>query len=163
MADGGLFGYRFYYPPMRVGRHGVFWQRPLVAYLSRETGLPAVLDDAPLGYLTAYRVDKPDLDRPVELWPRLLDREPHRLAVEGFHRDHDARYHRTAINLRKILDTRDLWTRARSSRRLPAACVTAAKHESLERLAEIDSQSSVYPASRRADDDAAASGHQFRC
>ena len=132
VADGGLFGYRFYYPPMRVGRHGVFWHRPLVAYLSHETGLPAVLEDAPLGYLTAYRVDKPDLDRPVELWPRLLDREPHRLAVEGFHRDHDARYHRTAINLRKIFETRDLMDSGPLEPAFARSLLTAAKHESLD-------------------------------
>ena len=48
VADGGLFGYRFYYPPMRVGRHGVFWHRPLVAFLCEaRPSLPAVLDDAP--------------------------------------------------------------------------------------------------------------------
>ena len=41
VAAGGLFGYRFYYPPMRVGQHEVFWQRPLVAYLSADNE-PAV-------------------------------------------------------------------------------------------------------------------------
>ena len=34
LAAGGLFGYRLFYPPMRVGRHEVFWHRPLVAYLA---------------------------------------------------------------------------------------------------------------------------------
>ena len=29
---GGLFGYRFLFPAMRVGRHEVYWHRPLVAY-----------------------------------------------------------------------------------------------------------------------------------
>ncbi len=88
-AEGGLFGYRFYYPAMRVGRHAVYWQRPLVAWFSSQTNLPAVLPDAPLGYLTAYRFEKPDLEHPIELWPRLLDREPQRIAFEGFERDHD--------------------------------------------------------------------------
>ncbi|HEX4000213.1 MAG TPA: M28 family peptidase [Pirellulales bacterium] len=131
VADGGLFGYRFYYPPLRVGRHAVFYHRPLVAYLSNETGLPAMLPDAPLGYLTAYRADKPDLDRPIELWPRLLDREPHRLAVEAFQRDHDARYHRTTINLRKIFETRDLMNAGPLEPSFARSLVTAAKQESL--------------------------------
>jgi len=131
VADGGLFGYRFYYPPMRVGRHGVFWHRPLVAYLSNETGMPATLDDAPLGYLTAYRADKPDLDRPLELWPRLLDREPHRLAVEGFHRDHDARYHRTTINLRKIFETRELMGSSPLETGFARSLLTVGKHDTL--------------------------------
>ena len=34
MQEGGLFGYRFLFPPMRVGRHEVYWHRPLVAYLT---------------------------------------------------------------------------------------------------------------------------------
>ena len=35
---GGLFGYRFLFPAMRVGRHEVFWHRPLVAYLPAGRG-----------------------------------------------------------------------------------------------------------------------------
>jgi hypothetical protein len=72
---GGLFGYRFQYPAMRVGRHEVYWHRPLAAYLDPATGHAAVVHDAPLGYLTAYRADAPRPDRPVELWPRLLRRD----------------------------------------------------------------------------------------
>src|SRR4029079_1544406 len=70
---GGVFGYRFVFPAMRVGRHEVYWHRPLVAYRDA-AGEVAVLPDAPLGYLTAYDADKPRLDRPVELWPRLQKR-----------------------------------------------------------------------------------------
>ena len=66
---GGLFGYRFHFPAMRVGRHEVFWHRPLVAYRTA-TGEPAILPDAPPGYLTAYDTDHPNLAHPVELWPR---------------------------------------------------------------------------------------------
>ena len=51
---GGVFGYRFLFPAMRVGKHEVYWHRPLVAYRDA-TGEVAVLPDAPLGYLTAYR------------------------------------------------------------------------------------------------------------
>jgi hypothetical protein len=70
---GGAFAYRFVFPAMRVGRHEVYWHRPLVAYRDA-AGEVAVLPDAPLGYLTAYDADKPRLDRPVELWPRLQQR-----------------------------------------------------------------------------------------
>jgi hypothetical protein len=34
-------------------------------------GEAVVLPAAPLGYLTAYNADKPQLDRAIELWPRL--------------------------------------------------------------------------------------------
>jgi hypothetical protein len=70
---GGVFGYRFLFPAMRVGNHEVYWHRPLVAYRDA-AGEVAVLPDAPLGYLTAYNADKPRLDRAVELWPRLQRR-----------------------------------------------------------------------------------------
>jgi hypothetical protein len=87
---GGVFGYRFVFPAMRVGRHEVYWHRPLVAYRDA-SGQAAVLPDAPLGYLTAYDADKPRLDRPVELWPR-VQRRPLPLAAlagEDYTRKHE--------------------------------------------------------------------------
>lgn len=79
VQSGGVFGYRFLFPAMRVGKHEVYWQRPLVAYRDA-AGEVAVMPDAPLGYLTAYDVDKPRLERPVELWPR-MQRRPVLLAA----------------------------------------------------------------------------------
>lgn len=70
---GGVFGYRFLFPAMRVGKHEVYWHRPLVAYRDA-AGEAVVLPDAPLGYLTAYDADKPRLDRAIELWPRMQKR-----------------------------------------------------------------------------------------
>ena len=43
---GGLFGYRFQFPAMRVGEHEVYWHRPLVAYRDK-AGEPIVMPDAP--------------------------------------------------------------------------------------------------------------------
>jgi Peptidase family M28 len=131
VAEGGLFGYRFYYPPMHVGQHEVFWQRPLVAYLSAAND-PTTLPDAPLGYFTAYQASKPRLDKAVELWPRLLAREAYHLAATGFRRDHDQRYHRTAINVRKLLDTAALLDHAPLPRDLARWILTLPKHETLE-------------------------------
>ena len=105
VEQGGPFGYRFFYPPMQVGKYEVFWHRPLVAFLSPATGQPAVLPDAPAGLLTASR-------RPagvVALRPRLLRREPHLAAVELFAHANDARPHLTTRNVRKILDTHHLF------------------------------------------------------
>src|SRR5262249_4600657 len=90
LAAGGIFGYRLQFPAMRVGRHEVYWHRPLVGYLDRKTDQPAVLHDAPLGYLTAYPADRPDPARPIELWPRLLEREPYLIALHQFQHLHDA-------------------------------------------------------------------------
>ena len=39
----------------------------------------------------------------MELWPRLLDREPHRQAVRGFAAAHEHHLHQAAINVRKLL------------------------------------------------------------
>jgi hypothetical protein len=78
IAAGGLFGYRFFYPPMRVGRTEVYWHRPLVAWLA--DGEAKLLDNAPLGYLSAGD---------IELVPRLSGAPPpsaaltRRLAGEG--------------------------------------------------------------------------------
>ncbi len=112
IVEGGLFGYRFQFPAMRVGRHEIYWHRPLAAFRSSETKQPTVLPSAPLGYLTAYDADKPDLDHPVEFWPRMLQREWHRAATDLFDRAHDDRRHQTARNVRKLLDVRDVMGRA---------------------------------------------------
>ena len=98
MRAGGQFGYRFYYPPMRVGRHEVVWHRPLAAFLDPSSGRAARLPEAPLGYLTAYQAGSPDLGRVVELWPRLLRREPHLAACELPHLE--------CANARKLLEVR---------------------------------------------------------
>jgi hypothetical protein len=87
---GGVFGYRFVFPAMRVGKHEVYWHRPLVAYRQGAEEV-ALLPDAPLGYLTAYDADKPRLDRAVELWPRMQQRPVLLAALAGqdFTRRHE--------------------------------------------------------------------------
>ncbi|HUY36201.1 MAG TPA: M28 family peptidase [Pirellulales bacterium] len=132
LGEGGLFGYRFLYPAMRVERHEVYWHRPLVACLSPETGEPQLMADAPLGYLTAYHAQRPKLAQPVELWPRLLHRSPHRTAVEIFDRDHDHRYHRTSINVRKLLDTWQLFDRRPLEAGFARQLLTLPKEETLD-------------------------------
>lgn len=131
LAEGGLFGYRFLYPAMRVGRHEVYWHRPLAAYWSQENERAIVLPDGPLGYLTAYDARRPHLAHAVELWPRLLRRAPHLAAAQIFDVDHDHRYHRTTTNVRKLLDAAELLGQPLTpdfGRQL----LTLAKHETLE-------------------------------
>ena len=132
LAEGGLFGYRFVYPAMRVGRHEVYWHRPLAAYWSAESGQAVLLDDAPLGYLTAYDARRPHLAHAIELWPRLLRRAPHLAAAQIFDVDHDHRYHRTTVNVRKLLDTAELLGQAPLARDFGRQLLTLAKHESLD-------------------------------
>ncbi|MBI2898698.1 MAG: M28 family peptidase [Planctomycetes bacterium] len=86
---GGRFGYRFFYPPMRVRARSVFWHRPI---LVRRDGT----DFALAGHLTAEREGAP----PVELWPRLASRAGY---VEAAAQDR-----RAADNARRILEWREL-------------------------------------------------------
>jgi hypothetical protein len=131
LKQGGLFGYRFQFPPMRVGMHELFWHRPLVAFPSRETGKPVLLPDAPLGYLTAYRVDQPDLKRPVELWPEIETGDAHSEATVCFPPESNRHPFVTTLNVRKLLESR-----AQFGRPLPRSfarqLLTLRGHETLD-------------------------------
>ncbi len=151
---GGVFGYRFLYPAMRVGTHEVYWHRPLAAYHCPDRDRPVVLTDAPLGYLTAYptevvreqgqghgqtaaslaartafRVSAAALERPVELWPR-LHRRPLPLATLPL-------YHQagngptTARNVRKLFDAFHLRGNRPLPRRFARSLLTLPRDESL--------------------------------
>ncbi|HVX10329.1 MAG TPA: M28 family peptidase [Pirellulales bacterium] len=131
LAEGGLFGYRFLYPAMRVGRHEVYWHRPLVAYLA-DDDKPVTLTDVPLGYLTAYDAERPRLAKPVELWPRLMAREPHRQAITLFAHNHDHHYRVTTVNVRKLLDAWELLGRRPLPRSFARQLLTLPKEETID-------------------------------
>src|SRR5262249_41019412 len=110
LANGGHFGYRFLFPPMRVGHFDLYWQLPLCAVFraGAEPPPPPLPGDGLGGYLTAYaRGDWHAVDHPVELWPRLLRRELHAAAAELFEHDPGHRLHTTAFNVRKLLDAHE--------------------------------------------------------
>jgi hypothetical protein len=130
IAAGGVFGYRFLYPAMRLGPHDVYWHRPLAAYRDPRSGETVLLPDAPTGYLTAYPVDRPDLANPVELWPRLLRRPVHVTNLELFAHPTDHHPPVTLRNVRRLLDTRDTLGRP-LPRSLARHLLTVPKHETL--------------------------------
>jgi len=132
LAQGGLFGYRMTYPPMRVGHHEVYWHRPLVAYLDPGTGEPAVLSDAPLGSLEAYDSRRPRQERGLELWPRLLARRPHQEAIRLFTANHEQHYRQTMLNVRKLLCAWELRGRRPLPRGLARQLLTLPKDASLD-------------------------------
>lgn len=135
VEQGGLFGYRFLYPAMRVGKYEVFWHRPLVAYRSAE-GQPVVLPDAPTGFLTASQHQERDpSDGGVYLWPRFLRRETHVAAVELFVHAHDPRPRITTRNVRKILDSSQLLGQP-LPRSLARRLLDLPKHQTLEEWLE---------------------------
>jgi hypothetical protein len=132
LREGGHFGYRFLFPAMHVGRHEVYWHRPLVACLGAASSTPEVIPRAPLGYLTAYPNNRPDPSHAAELWPRLLARRPHVAALYGFSAAPGHHQHRISIyNARKLLDASQLW-----GERLPAgfarALLTVPEQHTLE-------------------------------
>jgi hypothetical protein len=106
IKQGGLFGYRFQYPPMSVGSYRIYWHRPLVAYLSPNTEKPVVLPDVLLGYLTAYDTKQPDLGRPIELWPRLYERSMHLAVIELF--KDKTHQHKTITRVLNLLAAQEL-------------------------------------------------------
>jgi Peptidase family M28 len=131
VADGGLFGYRFFFPPMHVGKHEIFWHRPLVGYLdSRDRAV--LLEDAPLGYLTAYDPASGNMDRPIELWPRVLRREAHVANVECFQHLVEMPPHITMTNVMKLLDAWERGGKNPLPRALARRLLTIPKRATLE-------------------------------
>jgi hypothetical protein len=104
VAQGGTFGYRFLFPAMNVGKHELFWHRPVCAYYDARLKRPVLIDDAPTGYLTAYQAGSMSFDKPLELWPRLLRRENHVENVALFHCLKETPPWNTLQNVFKILD-----------------------------------------------------------
>ena len=116
ILEGGVFLYRFQFPPMRVGRHDVYWQRPLCACAVPERAEVHLIDADLNGYLTAYEMDEPDcIQRPVELYPRILRRATHLDLLHRIDRSHDRFRYQTALNALNVLDVAQLWR----GRRLP--------------------------------------------
>jgi hypothetical protein len=88
VLGGGTFGYRFLYPPMRVGAHEVTWHLPLVAFVKPGDDAPTVLHDGPLGVLAAVPAGDPAQGPAVELFPRRLRRPLELAAVSMRQADH---------------------------------------------------------------------------
>jgi hypothetical protein len=132
MEGGGVFGYRFIYPSMRIGRHEVYWHRPLVAYAAPGTFSTVTLDDGPLGYLTAYHPGKPDVNRPIELWPRLLNRELPTEILDTLNGAHAHCLHHEARNVRLLLDARTVRGDQPLERSLARRIIKTAHDKTLE-------------------------------
>jgi hypothetical protein len=132
VVEGGLFRYRFQFPAMRVGLYEVYWQRPMVAYLSKGTGAVELHPDAPLGYLTAYRADSPDLSHPVELWPRFLRRKFYLSALQNSDSSHDRYGHQTSLNIFRLLNSWQIWGERPLPRSFARQLLRVSKEESLD-------------------------------
>ena len=105
MLSGGLFGYRFFYPPMRVGVHDIYLHRPLVAFLPVQSDIIEILPESLYGYITGYHENDAEMSKPVELWPRLLRRGLYLSALKDFINGHDHYSHQTPKNILSLLDS----------------------------------------------------------
>jgi hypothetical protein len=117
---------------MRVGRHEVYWHRPVVGFVDPKSRAPAVVPTRLHGFLTAYRDGRPDRRTTVELWPRLQQRPPHIAALEIFDPRSDARSGQTIRNVRKLFQSAGFHPGGRLPRSFARQLLTAAKEETLE-------------------------------
>jgi hypothetical protein len=109
ILEGGVFMYKFQFPAMRVGRHEVYWQRPLAAWWSPERASTELLQlDLP-GYLTAYDGAARRVDDPLELYPRVLRRPEFLAALNGIDKTHDHYRYQTALNVVNVFDMAERW------------------------------------------------------
>lgn len=132
VAEGGIFRYRFQFPAMHVGKHEIYWHRPLAAYWSAEKEAAEMIAEAPLGYLTAYDADSPDPAKPSLLWPRSLKREVYLSALQGFGQlsEHYAR--QTPLNILALLDGSRLWEERPLPRTFARGLLRLAEQETLD-------------------------------
>ncbi len=131
ILKGGLFGYRFFYPPMRTGNYHVFWHRPLVGYLSNDNNI--VIDPEALsGYISGYHVQDRKMSEPVELWPRFRRRPIYLLALHGFNTANDHYANQTSKNILALFDSWNKQGRKPLSRSYAHKLLHISKHKSFD-------------------------------
>ncbi len=129
---GGLFGYRFYFPPMTIGNHEIYWHRPLISFVSKDTNEIKVMQDAMNGYISAYPTGKNSQPETLELWPRIQKRPLQLSAIKNFKSKHDSFAHQTTMNIINLLAQKDLFIKARIPRNFARHLLHIGKHETLE-------------------------------
>ena len=149
ILEGGLFRYRFFFPPMLAGQHEVFWHRPIVACLSKETGKTEIFDDLLNGYLTGYHITAPDPSSPVELWPRISCKEIPLFMLRNFDTIHDHYHHQTALNLMTLYDTWEISGKKPLEREFARRLIRIPKSETLEQWLKLLPDRSSDPAVAR--------------
>lgn len=139
LLRGGLFGYRFFYPPMNMGRYEIYLNRPLVGFYPEGAKEPVINPDLLHGYISCYHNDDLQRCNPLFLWPRLRKRNRYLSAVRDFETDADYYSHQTALNIVTLLESYSMT----GAKQLPATfaehLLNTSKHRSLEEwLNELD-------------------------
>ncbi len=132
-VNGGLFGYRFFYPPMQVGEYDIYLHRPLVAFYKEESDKIEIRSESLFGYIAGYHDNDKEMSDPVELWPRLERRELYLSALHDFHNHCDHFVHQTSLNIISLLENWELGGKVPLSRAFAHKLLNISKHKSLER------------------------------
>jgi hypothetical protein len=132
VIDGGLFRYRFYFPPMHAGQYETWWHRPLVGCLSKESDEIILSPDLITGYLTGYHAKEPDPADAIELWPRFGRRELLLSVLHNFDPAHDHYLHQTSLNLLALFDSFEQLGKDPMERDFARHLVRIPKDESLD-------------------------------
>lgn len=138
-VNGGLFGYRFFFPPMRVGQHEIYLHRPLVAFQNPQSEKPEIRSEALFGYITGYHDNDKEMCNPVELWPRMQKRELYLSAMHDFNTHNDHFAHQTSFNIISLLEAWEKQERKPLTRSYALKLLNVSKHKTLEQwLDELD-------------------------
>jgi len=132
LLKGGLFGYRLFYPPMRVGEHEIYLHRPLVAFVPKDSDDVQIMPESLYGYITGYNDNDPKMTDPVELWPRMQKRDIYLSALHDFNTINDHYAHQTSLNIISLLESRVLKNNKLLERSFAQNLLNIAKHKSLE-------------------------------
>jgi Peptidase family M28 len=132
LLKGGLFGYRLFFPPMRVGIHDIYLHRPLVAFEDSVSGKVEIRADSLYGFMAGYPSNDVTMSKPVELWPRMLKRDLYLSALNDFNGEHDYFVHQTALNIISLIDSRERMGRTQLSGSFAFNLLNLSRHASLK-------------------------------
>jgi hypothetical protein len=139
LSGGGLFGYRFYFPPMRMGMYELYLHRFLVAYLPADSESAVIKPEALYGYISGYHDDDKEMCSPVDLWPRIQKRDLYLSALQDFNTVNDHFAHQTSLNIISLFEVWEMNKKKSLKRTFAQNLLNIAKHKSFEDwLDELD-------------------------
>ncbi len=132
LTKGGLFGYRIFYPPMRTGDHEIYLHRPLVAFVPKGSDTPEIRTGSLYGYIACYHSSDLKMEKPVELWPRMVRRDHYLSAIHDFNTENDHFAHQTAFNIITLFESSMMQGGKPLQRSFARSLLNSAKHITLE-------------------------------
>ncbi len=140
ITKGGLFGYRFLFPPMRAGMHEIYWHRPVVAFQPSPTSDPEIITDSIIGYFTGYKIENGQSES-IELWPRINRNQLYLDAIHNSDPKHNHYANQTALNIINLFDHWKMIGKAPIEHNFAKHLLRIAKHETFEKwLDELPSK-----------------------